>query len=86
MAGPEKTAAPLYPVNVSVDGQALGTLQPSRQFQTYSLELPPELTASLDGSHAILQLDTKTWRPSNWIPDATDIRDLGVRVDSIEVR
>jgi hypothetical protein len=86
MAGPEKTAAPLYPVNVSVDGQALGTLQPSRQFQTYSLELPPELTASLDRSHAILQLDTKTWRPSNWIPDATDIRDLGVRVDSIEVR
>lgn len=85
IAGPEQTEAPLYPVTVSLEGQALATLQPVRQFQTYHVELPPELTAGRDDSYAILRLDTKTWRPANWIPGASDIRDLGVRVDWIEV-
>jgi hypothetical protein len=44
------------------------------------------LTARLDDGSAILRLDTEPWRPANTIPGATDIRDLGVRVDRVEVR
>ncbi|HLE20871.1 MAG TPA: hypothetical protein VJB88_07115 [Vicinamibacteria bacterium] len=66
--------------------QQLAILQPDRGFDTHRVELPPEWTANLGDTFAILQLDTQTWRPSNWIPDATDIRDLGVRIDWIEVR
>ena len=73
-------------VIVTVDGQELATLQLDRSFETYRVELPAELTSNLDNDFAILRLDTETWRPNNSIPDATDIRDLGVRVDWIEVR
>lgn len=34
----------------------------------------------------ILRLDVPAWRPSNTDPAATDVRDLGIMVDSIEVR
>ena len=85
IAGPEEIEVPLLPVIASIDEHYLGTLHPTRQFQTYRLELPSELAADLDGSHAILRLDSKTWRPANWIPGSSDIRDLGVRVDWIEV-
>jgi len=86
MAGPEEPSAPLNDVTVSINEQQLAILQPARGFETHRLELPPEWTANLDDTFAILRLDTQTWRPSNWIPDATDIRDLGVRIDWIEVR
>jgi hypothetical protein len=33
----------------------------------------------------ILRLDVPAWRPSNTDPLATDTRDLGIMVDSIEV-
>jgi hypothetical protein len=39
-----------------------------------------------DVTYSILSLRTETWRPSNWIAGSTDVRDLGIRVDSIEVR
>ena len=86
MAGSEEPSAPLNDVTVSINEQQLAILQPARGFDTHRVELPPEWTANLDDTFAILQLDTQTWRPSNWIPDATDIRDLGVRIDWIEVR
>ena len=86
MAGPEEPAAPLNAVTVSVDEQKLATLQPERDFETYRVELPAELTSNLDDDFAILRLGTETWRPNNSIPGATDIRDLGVRIDWIEVR
>ena len=86
MAGPEEPAAPLNAVTVSVDEQELATLQPERDFETYRVELPAELTSNLDDDFAILRLGTETWRPNNSIPGATDIRDLGVRIDWIEVR
>ena len=86
MAGSEEPSAPLNEVTVSINEQQLAILQPARGFDTHRVELPPEWTANLGDTFAILQLDTQTWRPRNWIPDATDIRDLGVRIDWIEVR
>ena len=85
IAGPQETEAPLNPVAVSIDEHHLGTIHPTRQFQTYSLELPSDLVANLAGSHAILRLDTQTWRPNNRVPGSSDIRDLGVRVDWVEI-
>jgi len=86
LAGSEEPGAPLNAVTVSVNESELATLQPTSGFESYRLELPSELTARLDDGSAILRLDTEPWRPANTIPGATDIRDLGVRVDRVEVR
>ena len=83
---PAENSAVAQPGLISINEQRLAILQPARGFETHRVELPPKWTANLDDTFAILQLDTETWRPSNWIPDATDIRDLGVRIDWIEVR
>jgi hypothetical protein len=84
MAGPKEEQAPLEPVEICVDDQCVEEITLTRDFETYSIELPAELRSRAD-TFAILVIKTNTWRPSNWIPDATDIRDLGVRVDWIEV-
>jgi hypothetical protein len=86
LAGAREDEAPLYPVGFSIDGHSLGTLTPGRAFETHELELPPELSERSEVSFAVLTLDTRTWRPSNWIPSSTDVRDLGVRLDQVEVR
>jgi len=86
LAGPEEPGAPRNLVTVSVNQEELATLQPEAGFEIYSVELPPELTSGLRDGFAVLRLDTEPWRPANSIPGATDIRDLGVRVDRVEVR
>jgi hypothetical protein len=86
MAGPKESEAPLNPVEVCVHSRCLETISPTREFETYTIELPSDLVVNNPGSFGILRLETKTWRPSNWIPDATDIRELGARVDWIEVK
>jgi hypothetical protein len=53
-------------------------------FETYRIPLPTDVTESLAEGHPIVTLETQTWRPSSWIPEDTDIRDLGVKVDWIE--
>jgi len=86
LAGPREDEAPLHSVEIAIDGHSLGTLTPSRAFETYELEIPPALQTRAEATYAILTLGTETWRPANSIPDATDVRELGVRLDWVEVR
>ncbi len=86
LAGPKESEAPLHPIEAALDGRPLGTLSPTRGFEVYELSIPPELGERAEATYSILTLSTKTWRPSNDIPDASDVRDLGFRLDSVEVR
>jgi hypothetical protein len=86
LAGPKEAKAPIYPVEAALDGRPIGTLSPTRAFEIYELSIPSELGGRSEASYAILTLTTKTWRPANDIPDAIDVRDLGFRLDSVEVR
>jgi hypothetical protein len=64
----------------------LAVLEPGLAFETFVLPLSDDFVAALEGEYPILRLDSDTWRPANVIPGATDVRDLGVRVDWVEVR
>jgi hypothetical protein len=85
LAGPKEPEAPLHPIEVALDGRSLGTITPTRSFDTYRLPIPPEIANRPESTYSILTLGTKTWRPSNEIPEASDIRDLGFRLDAVEV-
>ena len=85
MAGPSDGRVPLRTVAVTMDGRTLANFTLENHFETYRIPLPKEVTESLQDGHPIVTLETQTWRPSSWIPDTTDIRDLGVKVDWIEV-
>ena len=71
---------------VDIDDRFLATITPSSAFEEYRLDIPTELAERRERSYAVLTLTTEPWRPSNFIPDSSDVRDLGVRVDWIEVR
>jgi len=86
LAGPKEAVAPLHPVEAALDGRPLGTISPTRGFELYELSIPPELAERPEASYSILTLSTRTWRPSNDIADSSDVRDLGFRLDSVEVR
>jgi hypothetical protein len=82
LAGSREPLAPLHPVRVALNGELLATLSLSRRFEVYSVALP----ANPREEFPILTLETTPWRPANVIPEASDIRELGARVDWIEVR
>jgi hypothetical protein len=86
LAGPKEAEAPLNLIEAALDGTPLGTLAPTRVFETYELSIPEEFVPRAAAGYAILTLSTRTWRPSNDIPDASDVRDLGFRLDWVEVR
>ena len=86
LAGPKEAEAPLHPVEAALDGRPLGTLSPTRAFEVYELLIPAEIGGRPESRYSILTLATTTWRPSNDIPDASDVRDLGFRLDWVEVR
>jgi hypothetical protein len=86
LAGPKEAQAPLNPVEAALDGRPLGTISPTRAFEVHELSIPPEIADRREASPAILTLSARTWRPANEIPEAGDIRDLGVRLDRVEVR
>jgi len=86
LAGPEQTAAPLPRVRVALNDHALGEIEIGRSFGTYRLPLSPEALGSLAKELPVVRLDSEAWRPANVLPGAKDVRDLGVRVDWIEVR
>ncbi len=86
LAGPKEAEAPLAPIEAALDGKPLGTLTPTRTFEVYELSIPEEIGSRQPSSYAILTLSTNPWRPSNDIPDASDVRDLGFRLDWVEVR
>ncbi len=86
MGGPREPSAPDAQVSLFLNDQPLATLDLGRDFETYTIPLPEDLTAGLALEYPVLRLDSRTWRPADWITGATDFRDLGVRVDWIEVR
>lgn len=86
LAGPKESQAPLHSIEAALDGRPIGTLVPTRAFERYELSIPEEIGGRVEATYSILTLSTKTWRPSNDIPDASDVRDLGFRLDSVEVR
>jgi hypothetical protein len=86
LAGPKEAEAPLHSIEAALDGRPLGTISPTRGFDLYELSIPPELGGRPQATHAILTLATRTWRPSNDVPDSSDVRDLGFRLDSVAVR
>jgi hypothetical protein len=85
LAGPKEAEAPLHAIEAALDGRPIGTITPTRTFETYRLPIPSEIADRPESSYSILTLSTKTWRPSNEIPEASDIRDLGFRLDAVEV-
>jgi hypothetical protein len=85
LAGPQNPRAPAAQVSLSLNGYPLASLGPGPTFETYRLALPPESTARLDEEFPVLRIDSKTWRPSRSLPGSSDIRDLGVRLDWIQV-
>lgn len=82
LAGPKENGTPLNPVEVAIDDHTIGTIAPSRSFEVFVLTLPERS----EKKYSILTLSTKTWRPSNELTDASDVRDLGVRLDWVELR
>ena len=86
MAGPKEEETPLHPVEVRLDDVLLGTVAIGRSYSTYELALPEALTRARAKRYGILTLSSPTWRPSNDVPEATDVRDLGFRLDWVEVR
>jgi len=86
VAGPKEPQAPLHSLDVSLDGLPLGKITPTREFADYELEIPAALRDRPQATYAILTLDAQIWRPSNSIPEATDVRELGLRIDTITIR
>jgi Dolichyl-phosphate-mannose-protein mannosyltransferase len=76
---PEKAKPPL--VAVSLSGAPLGSFLAGPKLGTYSLLLPDPLPAG----PPVLRLDVPAWRPINFLPGSSDVRDLGVMVDRIQV-
>lgn len=86
MAGPKEAEAPLHEVEVSLDDHPLGTVSLTHGFETYELSIPAELSSRPEATYAILTMKTETWRPANELPHSSDVRDLGFRLDRVEVR
>ena len=84
-AGAEDAEAPRYPVEVALDGVALGTFEPTASFETFSFEISGELERKDGPAYGVLTLSTRTWRPSNFVTGAEDVRDLGFRVAAVDV-
>jgi Dolichyl-phosphate-mannose-protein mannosyltransferase len=86
MAGPKENEAPLHEVELSLDGRPLGTVSLTHAFETYELAIPEELASRPESTYSILTMSTETWRPANELPGSTDVRDLGFRLDRVDVR
>ena len=74
------TAKPAH-VLVFFDEVPVGEFTADGTWRDFEITLPNPLPK---GSK-ILRLDVPAWRPSNTDPRATDTRDLGIMVDSVEV-
>jgi Dolichyl-phosphate-mannose-protein mannosyltransferase len=77
---PPKAKPPF--VEVSLSGAPLGSFLAGPKPGIYSLNLPDPLPPG----PPVLRLDVPAWRPFNFLPGSSDVRDLGVMVDRIEVK
>jgi hypothetical protein len=69
-------------VAASLSGASLGTFLAGPRFEPHVLRLPDPLPPG----PPVLRLDVPAWRPINFLKASSDVRDLGVMVDRIEVR
>ena len=86
LAGPEARPGPPARVRLLLGETLLADLELTPRFDLHTVELPPSVRAWLEHAYPVLRLETETWRPENTIPGSRDIRDLGVRVDWVDVR
>ena len=84
LAGPREEEVPLSEVTIRLNDHILGTIVPGRDFEVVTVEVPQDLASLLEREHAVVRIDTKPWRPKNFIEGADDFRDLGIRLDWIE--
>jgi len=68
-------------VRVSLDGREIGTFTPGSEWGSFRLDLPTDLRERV----GLLRFDVSPWRPGNVLPDSSDVRDLGVMIDSIRL-
>ena len=73
-------------VEISLNGQELGTVTVGGEFEPYRFEVPQDLAAELETSEAPgrLQLLTNTWSPAD-VLGGNDTRTLGVMVDRVAI-
>lgn len=71
------TASPV-PVQITLAGQPLTTLNITQDWATYTVPLPPSSTGAV-----VIGLDSPTFRPRQFDPASPDGRTLGVRVDRV---
>ncbi len=87
-AGQRPPSLPPFVVRASLSRALLGTFTPGPDWSVHRFALPRET-----GGAPRLRLDVldpvtgrpRTWRPANSLPGADDTRDLGVKVDRIDV-
>jgi hypothetical protein len=74
-------------VEVSLDDQLLGYVDVGREFQPYTVAIPPAIAeaAAARDTPARLKLATSVWNPRDAL-GSTDDRRLGVMLDRVEVR
>jgi len=79
--------APIPTVSVSLDGQRLGTAEPTREFREYAFPIPGAVASELArrADPAEIRIDSSTWTPRD-VVGGTDTRELGVMVDRAEIR
>ena len=88
-AGQRPASLPPSEVRVSLSGAVLGRFTLGGDWSVHTLALP----ATPPSGPPLLRLDVvdpftgrpRTWRPANSLPGFDDTRDLGVKVDRIEV-
>jgi hypothetical protein len=75
-------------VRVSLSGRLLGRFTPGAGWSAHTLDLP----AGGDGPPRLrldvvdpVTLRPRTWRPARSLPGSDDTRDIGVKVDRIEI-
>jgi hypothetical protein len=85
--GGRPDAAPPAIVAVSLDDQAIGSVEVDTGFKPYELEIPPAVAARAAAKNAPvrLKLVTPVWSPEK-VLGTVDDRELGVMVDRVAVK
>lgn len=69
-------------VEVTLNGQFIGTIEMTGEFQEYSLEFPKDALQYAD--NIIIHFRTKTWKPQE-LGMGADTRDLGFMLDYVQI-
>lgn len=85
--GGRPAAAPPAAIEVFLGDVALGRIAVGSGFREYTLPVPPQaLAAAMAAPGLQLRIESTTWKPSQFLPNSPDGRDLGVMIDRVEIR